>query len=310
MIGNQPITWIIMEVMSVVLFLICMVHALKSSRPKQQLFELCCFVLAAGIFEHFGVLTGNYWYSQERFMMFGLLPLSILLIEAVTMYSAMVLFEYLNMPRWSIIWFVGLLSMVQDMTIDPVYVNDTYVFDGIAQGHWNWKIYYEPTFFGIPFFNFSSWFYMTGLYAGLLAWGQHLYAKKRKEWLGTAYPFLAAVFLLVPLIPTALLLVKPIYSDNATYLFWYELIAMIANFAFGAALIAKHWKKMSPVNIKKDGIVIFAVPAILHLYDIVVGFGLGIEQSYIPVVVFTVIHMAYLFVIYRKSKKAVSGLVK
>ena len=50
MIGNHPITWIIMEVMSVVLFLICMVHALKSNRPKQQLFELCCFVLAAGIF--------------------------------------------------------------------------------------------------------------------------------------------------------------------------------------------------------------------------------------------------------------------
>ena len=310
MIGNYPVTWIIMEVMSVVLFAMCMRHALSSDRPKQQLFELCCFVLAAGIFEHFGVLTGNYWYSQERFMMFGLLPISILLIEAVTMYSAMVLFEYLNMPRWSIIWFVGLLSMVQDMTIDPVYVHDTYVFDGIAQGHWNWKIYYEPTFFGIPFFNFSSWFYMTGLYAGLLALGQHIYAKKKKEWIGTAYPFLAAALLLVPLIPTALLLVKPIYSDNATYLFWYELIAMIANFAFGAALIVKYWKKMSPVNIKKDGVVIFAVPAILHLYDIIVGFGLGIEQSYIPVVVFTVIHMAYLFVIYRKSKKAASSLAK
>ena len=78
---------------------------------------------------------------------------------------------------------------------------------------------------------------------------------------------------------------------------------MIANFAFGAWLIAKHWKKMSPVNTKKDGIVIFAVPAILHLYDIVVGFGLGIEQSYIPVVVFTVLHMAYLGAVYVKSKK-------
>ena len=59
MIHNEPLTWIIMEVMSVILFLICMVHALKSERPKQQLFELCCFVLAAGIFEHFGVLPGN-----------------------------------------------------------------------------------------------------------------------------------------------------------------------------------------------------------------------------------------------------------
>ena len=51
MINNYPITWIIMEVMSVVLFVICMIHALKSKRPLQQVFELCCFVLAAAIFE-------------------------------------------------------------------------------------------------------------------------------------------------------------------------------------------------------------------------------------------------------------------
>ena len=304
MINGYPITWIVMEVMSVVLFTICMIHALKSDRPLQQLFELCCFILAAAIFEHFGVLTGNYWYSQERFMMVGILPLSILMIEAATMYAALALFDYLNMPKWAIIWFVGLLSMAQDMTIDPVYVNDRYVFDGLLQGHWNWKIYYEPTFFGIPFFNFSSWFYMTGLYAGLIELGRHVYAKRKKEWIGTAYPFAAAVCLLVPLVPTALLLVKPIYSSNSTFLFWYELVAMVANFAFGAYLIARHWGKMSPVDVRRDGVVVFAVPAVLHLYDIIVGFGLGITQSYIPVVVFTVLHMGYLWLVYRKSRAA------
>ena len=304
MIRNEPTTWILMELMSILLFTICMVHALKSERPRQQLFELCCFVLAAGIFEHFGVLTGNYWYSQQRFMMFGLIPLSILLIEAVTMYAAMILFDYLNMPKWCIIWFVGLLSMVQDFSIDPVYVHDTYVFYGIAQGHWNWKIYYEPTFFGIPFFNFSSWFYMCGLYAGLISWGRKIYAQKQKEWIGTAYPFVAAVCLLLPLIPTALILIKPIYSSNSTFLFWYELIAMILNFAFGAFLIAKYWKNMSPIDWKKDGIVIYIVPAILHLYDIVIGFGLGIKQSYIPVTVFTLLHLGYLCAVYNRSKNA------
>lgn len=79
---------------------------------------------------------------------------------------------------------------------------------------------------------------------------------------------------------------------------------MIADFAFGAWLIVKHWKKMSPVNIKRDGVVIFAVPAVLHLYDIIVGFGLRIQQSYVPVVLFTALHMAYLGVIYFKSRKA------
>ena len=306
MINSYPITWIIMEVMSVILFVICMIHALKSKRPLQQVFELCCFILAAAIFEHFGVLTGNYWYSQERFMMFGILPLSILMIEAVTMYAAMILFDYLKMPKWSIIWFVGLMSMLQDMTIDPVYVHDTYIFNGLAQGHWNWKIYYEPTFFGIPFFNFSSWFYMTGLYAGLIMWGREIYKKKKEEWIGTAYPFIAAISLLLPLIPTALLLIKPIYSSNSSFLFWYELIAMILNFAIGVILIAKYWKNMTPVDIKKDGIIIFIVPLILHLYDIIVGFGLGIKQSYIPVIIFTIIHMGYLYIIYSKSKNKIT----
>ena len=310
MIGNYPVTWIIMEVMSVVLFAMCMRHALNSDHPKQKLFELCCFILAAAIFEYVGVLGGNYWYSQERFMMFGLLPLSILLIEAVIMYSAMTLFEYTNMPKWSIIFFVGILSTIQDMTIDPVYVNDTYLINGLVQGHWNWKIYYDTTFFGIPFFNFSSWFYMTGIYAGLMILGRHLYKKTKKEWIGICYPFVSAALLIVALVPIALLLVKPIYSDSNTFKFWYELIALIINFDIAIVLMVKNWKKMSPVNLQKDGIVIFAIPALLHLYDIVVGFALGIEKSYIPVVIFTVIHMVYLYAIYRKSKNSEPVLVK
>jgi len=236
-------------------------------------------------------------------MLFGLIPLSILLIESCIMYSAMTLFKTMNMPKWSIIWFVGLLATIQDMTIDPVYVNNTYLYDGIASGQWNWKIYYEPTFWGIPFFNFSSWFYMTGIYAGLLLLGRHLYQKSKKEWLGTAYPILSAFLLLIPLTITAVLLVKPVYSQNSTFLFWYELIAFIANMAFGAYLIFRYWKKCSPVDLKKDGFVVFALPALLHLYDIAVGFGLGIEKSYVPVVLFTVIHMAFLCAIYIRSKK-------
>lgn len=303
MIGVYPITWLITEALSIVLFVVCMNHALHSDHPRQRLFELCCFILAAAIFEHVGVLTGNYSYDQHRLMMFGLIPLSILLIEAVIMYSAMVLFESMNMPQWSIIWFVGFLSTLQDMTIDPVYINDTYIYNGIASGQWNWKIYYDPTFWGIPFFNFSSWFFMTGLYAGLLLLGRHIYEQKKNEALGTLYPFVAAILLIVPLALVALLLVKPVYSNNTTFLFWYELIALIFNMICGAVLIARYWKRMSPVDIKSNGIVVFAIPAILHLYDVIVGLGLGIERSYVPVIVCTLIHMALLFAIYRSANR-------
>lgn len=42
---------------------------------------------------------------------------------------------------------------------------------------------------------------------------------------------------------------------------------------FGVVLIAKHWKKLSLVNSKKDGDVIFAVPVILRLYNMIVSAG-------------------------------------
>ena len=300
MLGEYPITWLVTEVLSVVLFVLCMIHAIRSDHPKERLFELCCFILAAAIFEHVGVLTGNYWYDQHRIMMFGLIPLSILMIESVIMYSAMVLFEYMRMPTWTIVFFVGLLSTVQDMTIDPVYVNDTYVYDGIASGQWNWSIYYGPTFFGIPFFNFSAWYYMTGIYAGLLLLGRRLLARTRSNAVGTLYPFAAAVLLMVPLAVVAVLLVKPVYAHNGTFLLIYELLALIANMAAGGGLIKRYWGRSVPIDLRKDGLVVFGVPVVLHLYDLVVGFALGITLSYLPVALFTVAHLAFLYAVYRK----------
>lgn len=299
MIGNYPVTWLVTEILSVILLLLCMFHALKQPDYKIKLFELLCFIVGSAIFEHVGVLfTKTYTYDHHRIMMFGEIPLSTLMIEASIVYAAMVLFPYLNMPKWTSIWVVGFFSVFMDFSIDPVYINDQYLINGEMSGQWNWVFKYENTFFGIPFQNFTGWIYMTGFYAALIYLFRWLARKYQKKWLETANPFLSGLLLIVPLLVFGL----PLIDGNSQRT--PELVKLIAACAFAVILMIIYRKKMKPIDLKNDKI-IFIVPALLQLYNIVVGFGLRIRASYIPVTICTILMIIYLGILYYKAKKAV-----
>ena len=185
MIGNYPITWIAAEVLAIVLFSLCMIHAVRQPDYKQRIFELCCFVLGAVIFEHVGVLfTQTYSYNQNRIFMAGVLSMTILMVEAVTVYTGMILFDHMKLPKWMGFFVVGFWCMLIDCGIDPVYVNDTYLIDGVMSGQWNWNYRYDITFFGIPFFNFTGWLVWTGVYACMVYICRKQFQKKGKKWFG------------------------------------------------------------------------------------------------------------------------------
>jgi len=228
-------------------------------------------------------------------MMIGLVPLSVLLLEAAIMYAAFLLFEYLNMPKWTVIWVVGFLSAFQDMSIDPVYVHDVYTYDGVSSGQWNWLHNYAGSYFGIPFINFSGWIYMTGCYAALILLGRWLTKKYDNKVIGSTYPFVAGIVNVIPLFAFSFMM----HSSTPTG----ELVRLIINCVFPIIMMAVYWKRMNPIDLKKDKI-IFIIPIVLRLYDLIVGFALGITESYIPITVISVIHFAYLFYLYRKAKKA------
>ena len=83
MIGTYPITWLVTEIISVVLFVACLLHAMDQSNAKARVLELLCFLIGAAIFEHAGVLIADqYDYDQHRILMTGVVPLSTLMIEA------------------------------------------------------------------------------------------------------------------------------------------------------------------------------------------------------------------------------------
>lgn len=143
---------------------------------------------------------------------------------------------------------------------------------------------------------------MVGIYAAMVYLGRWLAQKHpEKKYIATLYPFICGIFLLLPLAINGTiqeLLFGLLPTVRAS-----QLTQMIVNFLVGIALMIAYYKRMTPINLKKDKI-IFVVPVVLHIYDLIVGFGLGITKSYIPVAVCAVIHFAYLYLMYRKAKSA------
>ena len=295
MIGNYPITWVISDALSLILFSLCLIHALNHEDSKHRVLELCCFTIGSTIFEHFGVKLLHYFsYDQHRLMMIGVVPLGVILTEAVIVYAAFRLFEHLNMPKWTSIWVIGFFAMLQDMSYDPVGVHDTYLYNGAMSGQWNWAFQYDGTYFGIPFYNFTGWLLFCGIYPALTLLGRHIYKKTKNEIWGYSYSFISGLILIVPVV-----LLGAIFSSGDRNM---QLIKMIANGVFAIALMAIYWKKMTPINLKKD-MIILIVPIVLRLYDIVVCFSLKLQEAYVPVIVCSIVHFVYLAIIFAKAKK-------
>lgn len=300
MIGDYPITWLVTELLSIVLFSLCMIHALKQKDALRRTLELCCFVLGAAIFEHVGVLiVGAYDYDVHRIMMIGELPLSILLIEGITVYTGMLLFEKMNLPRWTSLWIVGFWCMFADFGIDPVYAFDTYEFDGVMRAQWNWAEY-PLSFLNIPYFNFSGWLLMCGMYAVVLYYSRKIADKKPEGWFATAYPFVCGVLLIVAIAIFRPLTTCPIKMSeiNAIY---YQIVVLVIHFVVATVLYAKAWKTMEGIRWKQDWVIPVTMLT-LDAYNLIVGLIKGLTSSYATTLIVMGLHIFYLWKLSKKQK--------
>lgn len=301
MIFGTSVSWFINEIIGSLLFMICIIHALKSERPINRMLELICYTVTAGIFENIGVWQNIYDYSTNRIMMFGKVPFAILFIEGAIVYSVMLLMERINVPVWVLPFGAGLLASVQDMTLDPSSVYDIYTFSGIAEGQWNWVQHYEGGIAGIPYFNFSGWFTMVFFYMICIMVGRHIYEKNQKTWIGYCYPVVsifATVLLLVSPINQFLLFAVPFVEMNSKIP---EMIMLCINFAVSIFVVLKFSKYDIRIDMKKDRLM-FAMPVFLHIYALVSSLILGITKSVPTILVVSIIHCIYLVFVYRKLK--------
>lgn len=302
-----PLTWLLAEILSVALFFLCLVHAAKQDKPGVRMLELSGFILAAGLFENVGVAVGIYDYNLNRMMMFGKVPIAILLFEAVIVYAGFLLAEHLRIPKWALPLVVGFFSSWQDMTVDPSAVFDLYTIDGVVSGRWNWwNMGYENGLFGIPFFNFSGWLYMIAYYSAFILIGRwiatKLEGKKGAKVWDYSYPVLSGLLVTLALgafPPTRLLLFGSFTEmHNRTP----ELVFMIINLAIPALILLFRGGLKKKIAALDFG-VIFGVPIALHLWDILIAFARGIEIAYFPSVVVGGLHIALLMYYFISNKK-------
>jgi uncharacterized membrane protein len=301
MVFGTPITWFIVEILTAVLFVICIIHASKEEHGIIKILTLFGFIIYSGIFENIGVYTHIYDYNLNRIMMIGKVPLQILMLEGITFYIALRFAEKLYLPKWGIPFVIGFLCSVQDMTIDPSAVFDLHLINGVMSGQWNWTFRYDGTFFGIPFFNFSGWMYMMAFYAISIELGMWIFKKNKKESFGYLYPFLAVIPALLLLVGTSRFFLFlqpffPMYTRGA------EIGVLIFNYALGLFILLRFQKITEPFDLKKDSI-LFYIPVFLHLFDIIIALVLKIEIAYLPTIVVSVIHIAYLAFIYLRGKR-------
>jgi hypothetical protein len=302
---KTPLSWALIEIISIILFLVCIVDAYQKNEENQRLFrifELFGYVLYAGVFENIGVLLKIYDYSLDRLLLFGVVPLEILLLEAAIFYAAMRFAEQRNLPKWTIPFVVGVLCVLQDLTIDPVAVYNLQPINGTFEGQWNWTLHYEDTLFGIPYFNYSGWFWMMFYYTGLVLIGRHYHEKSGFKFkIGIVYVFLVpllSIILIASPLTNFLLFAQPIVEIfNRTA----EIIMLSITMSISGVIMIKEWKAKEKIDMKEEKI-IWGIPLFLHILDVIYAFALQITIAYIPVILFGMIHMIYIgFYLSRKS---------
>ena len=295
---STPISWAIAEVLAFILFYYCLADILKKKDKNVrtfQVFDLVGFVVYAAIFENIGVIVYTYNYSLDRLIMVGVVPLSLLFFEAAIFYSALQFAETMKFPKWVIPFVVGFLGMLQDMTIDPAAVFDLHLIDGVIEGRWNWTIHYDDTFFGIPFFNYTGWYLLMFYYTTLIQLGRNLFGKSGYKYsVGVLYVLLSpiiGVLLIVSPLTRFLLFLDPIYPtfSNRTA----EIFTLVTINIITVGLLIKYRRRDVVIN-PKDYPVMWRIPVILHAFDIVLAFSLGITIAYVPVLLFAAIHLGYL----------------
>ena len=302
------LSWLASEVVATWLFLACAVHAAATARGAASavaaIAELVAFVPYALAFERVGVSIPNYAYAADRVMMVGPVPLEIPLIEAVVVYAALRRAKFLSLPGWASVLAVGVASAVQDMTLDPVAVHD--VRGDPPHARWTWVVRYPNGFFGstIPFFNFSGWFVMCAYYAAFVVAGRAVHGfLGRPAWFGVVYPVAAACASFALLVDawfplTEFLLYGKRFGEPFSRDTELGLLLTLVGLGLSAIFVLLRVDKRFDVG--RDGLP-FAVPMVLHLFDLVQAVHSRQFEQVAPAFLFTALHGSFLAVMVGMS---------
>ncbi|WXG44682.1 MAG: carotenoid biosynthesis protein [Promethearchaeati archaeon SRVP18_Atabeyarchaeia-1] len=163
-----------MELMSLVLFAICSWHALRVLRSRQRFLELVMAAVFGVLLEELNVLIsgGFYVYGRDFLIIFDQAPLAIGLGWAVIIYSAMYISDAYGLDEKVKPFFDAIQAILIDLSMDAV---------AIRLGFWRWPIPLTDGWFGVPAGNFFGWMLVVAIYSGITRLTRNLVQTKRDK---------------------------------------------------------------------------------------------------------------------------------
>jgi uncharacterized membrane protein len=169
----QP-SFIGMEFMSWVLFIICSWHALRVVRSRQRFLELVMALVFGVLLEELNVILsgGFYVYGRDFLIILDQAPLSIGMGWAVIIYSAMRISDSYGLSERVKPFFDAIQAILIDLSMDAV---------AIRLGFWRWPIPLTDGWFGVPAGNFFGWMLVVALYSGYTRLTRYVIREKKDE---------------------------------------------------------------------------------------------------------------------------------
>jgi len=259
------------------------------------IFELLV-ILAFGLtLEIISVLTGLYNYPSFTMIVLGV-PVIIGIGWSVIIFSAMWLTDSLDIPEWSRSFFDAFLAILIDLNMDAVAIRDIYTFDSTTSGMWSWGIPLDAQWFGVPWFNFSGWWFIAFSMSTALRLARYISRQRENRVFKSIYPILAYGIALGLLI-----------SSNFISRLDLNLIVFIVQLSLSIVIIVWKWRGVkNPISIKKD-FPIYFIPLIFHLSFLSLMIIKGYYNGALPIlwtsVIVLIIHVGILILATKMSPK-------
>jgi hypothetical protein len=300
-----PLSWLFADILTVALSAVVLVFAIRRTRhPAPVLLECLAFVmLYAGMFENFAVVQGWYVYGRSL-LMFGNVPLSVPLIEMDVLILGLWMLEKLRIPDWAKPFVLGLFGMLQDLSLDPLAVQQVHTAAGATSGRWTWLLEKGATqMYSIPVYNFPGWMLIM-LYGSIfLLLGRGFFKRSGyKPWVGWLYPFIAMLLALIAMVTPLsqfLLWLAPFGVKGSAY----EWIMFIFHLAFPTLLLVFLWRgKMNGRFAFTTDWPLFLVPMLFHIADLVGIIAGGFTNVLWLSLLATAVHGILLLWIYLRGR--------
>ena len=294
-----PLSYTLFEILGLILLVLCAIYRIKKKdMPTIAIIMELVVILAFGMsLEILAVQSGRYSYPPFNLMLFNV-PLIIGIGWAVILFSTMWLTDSLKIPEWSRVFVDAFLALLIDLNMDAVAIRDIYTFGTISSGMWAWGIPLDAEWFGVPWFNFSGWWFIIASMSAALRLTRYISRKRNKTIIHFLYPiiayFLASLFLFF----TGLL---PIIIPS--------FIIFITQISFSVIIIAWKWREADKKITLKNDFPLYFVPFSFHAFFLTLMLIKEYYINAIPILVVSCItfllHMMFLWgatVLSRRAK--------